>query len=174
MNPGTNSKILNSLTHIIFDFDGVFTDNFVLTASNGMEFVRTSRSDSLGLALFRKFLESNKLKIKLLIVSTEENPVVQARAEKLNLECHLGVSNKAHHISLLLGDGGQKNLSWSGVLFLGNDVNDTEAMQKAGFSFAPNNAHVDAKLIATKVFDSNGGDGFVRDALEFLVSEFQS
>lgn len=174
MMPGTNSEILNTITHIIFDFDGVFTDNFVLTASNGMEFVRTSRSDSLGLAIFRQFLVAKQLKIKLLIVSTEENAVVRARAEKLNLECHLGVTNKAHHISNLIDQEDGSNVSWSSILFLGNDVNDTEAMQKAGFSFAPNNAHSDAKFIATKVFASNGGEGFVRDALEFLVSQYQS
>jgi len=54
------SKILCRLDAIIFDFDGVFTDNNVYTSCDGVEFVRCSKSDSLGLDIFKKYiLEKN-------------------------------------------------------------------------------------------------------------------
>jgi YrbI family 3-deoxy-D-manno-octulosonate 8-phosphate phosphatase len=73
---------------IYYDFDGVMTDNKVYADQNGNEMVQVNRADGLGIA------EIKKLGIKQIIISTEKNPVVSARANKLGIPCLQGIENK--------------------------------------------------------------------------------
>ena len=78
---------LDAVTFVVFDFDGVFTDNRVLVMEDGREAVFCSRADGLGLqALVRSG-------VGCLVLSTETNPVVSARAAKLGLECVQGLGD---------------------------------------------------------------------------------
>ena len=158
--------MLNSIHTIVFDFDGVFTDNFVYTDSNGIEQVKTSRSDSFGLSNFRGFCSRNSLNIEMFILSTETNTVVAQRALKLGLNYHVGISDKKEFLSKYLL---KENLQSSkGLVFLGNDLNDLECMEMAEFSFCPSDAHGTVKKVVTHPLNCPGGNGFVREALEFL------
>jgi YrbI family 3-deoxy-D-manno-octulosonate 8-phosphate phosphatase len=158
--------MLNSIHTIVFDFDGVFTDNFVYTDSNGIEHVKTSRSDSYGLSNFREFCAANSLNIEMFILSTETNNVVTERALKLGLNSHIGVSNKKEFLSKYLTSRSLQ--SPRGLIFLGNDLNDLECLEMAEFSFCPSDAHETVKKVVTHPLKCHGGNGFVREALEFL------
>jgi len=160
--------MLNSIHTIIFDFDGVFTDNFVYTDSNGLEQVKTSRSDSFGLRNFREFCLNNSFSIEMFILSTETNEVVTQRARKLGLNSHSGISNKKEFLSKYLTSKNVK--SDRGLVFLGNDLNDLECLEMAQISFCPSDAHEVVKKVVTHPLNSQGGNGFVREALEFLQS----
>ena len=153
-------KIVKAL---IFDFDGVFTDNSVLVGSNGIEMLKFSKLDSLGLDLFRSYLLENSLQMTLAIVSKETSEIVSIRASKLKLECFQSVSDKWQFISQSLG------LSKDQYVYFGNDLNDKESMEKALISFAPSDAHHEIKRIATHTLTQRGGDGFVRAGLELLM-----
>jgi YrbI family 3-deoxy-D-manno-octulosonate 8-phosphate phosphatase len=153
-------KIVKAL---IFDFDGVFTDNSVLVGSNGIEMLKFSKLDSLGLDLFRSYLLENNLQMTLAIVSKETSEIVSIRASKLKLECFQSVSDKWQFISQSLG------LSKDQYVYFGNDLNDKESMEKALISFAPSDAHHEIKRIATHTLTQRGGDGFVRSGLELLM-----
>ena len=109
--------MLRSIHTIVFDFDGVFTDNFVYTDSNGIESVRTSRSDSYGLGNFRTFCSTNSLSIEMFILSTETNSVVIQRALKLGLNSHAGISNKKEFLSRYLTSQNLKHPE--GLFFFG-------------------------------------------------------
>lgn len=158
--------MLNSIHTIVFDFDGVFTDNFVYTDSAGIEQVRTSRSDSYGLSIFREFCSSNSLIIEMFILSTEANEVVGKRAVKLGLKSHTGISNKEEFLSSYLERQGLQGSQ--GLVFLGNDLNDLGCIELAQFSFCPSDAHEIVKNAVTHPLICQGGNGFVREALEFL------
>ena len=80
---------MNSIKLLVYDFDGVMTDNKVYIDQHGNEMVQVSRADGLGVS------EIQKLGIQQLILSTEMNPVVGARAKKLALYCLQGVDIKA-------------------------------------------------------------------------------
>ena len=160
--------MLNSIHTIVFDFDGVFTDNFVYTDSHGNEQVRTSRSDSFGLSNFREFCLTNFLSIEMFILSTETNEVVTQRARKLGLNSHSGISNKKEFLLKYLTSQNLKNDR--GFAFLGNDLNDIECLEIAQISFCPSDAHEEVKKVVTHPLNSQGGNGFVREALEFLQS----
>jgi YrbI family 3-deoxy-D-manno-octulosonate 8-phosphate phosphatase len=160
--------MLNSIHTIVFDFDGVFTDNFVYTDSNGIEQVKSSRSDSFGLRNFARFCTSNSLNIEMFILSTEINGVIAQRALKLGLNYYVGVSDKREFLNKYLT---KQNLqSPTGLVFLGNDLNDLECLEMAEFSFCPSDAHEKVKKVVTHPLNSQGGNGFVREALEFLQS----
>ena len=80
---------------IVFDFDGVLTDNKVLIDQKGNETVFCSRSDGLGFDVLKILRKS------VYIISTEKNLVVSARAKKLNIPVLQGVSDKAYVIKNL-------------------------------------------------------------------------
>jgi len=154
----------HNIEAIFFDFDGVFTDNKVWTSSTGDELVVCSKSDSLGLDSFRKFIEEQSMQLRLAIVSKERNEIVQIRARKLRLECFTGVDDKANFIT------SRCKVSQKSYIYFGNDINDIEAMNHAAISLAPNDAEPRAKDVATFVGKSSGGNGFVREGLEYIRS----
>ena len=137
------------------------TNNKVYIDQNGNEMVLVSRADGLGVA------EIKKLGIKQIILSTEKNPVVSARANKLEILCLQGVANKKY----ALMDYCQKNdIQILEVAYVGNDINDKDAMEIIGFSFCPADAHESIKEISDHVLKRNGGDGVIRELFDFLVN----
>ena len=167
-----NSEIpsIEDINTIIFDFDGIFTNNKVYIDQNGIESVRCDRSDGLGLDMMRNLISKNKLEINMFILSKESNNVVIKRSEKLKLKCHHGINNKASFIKEYV-----KNLypnainSYKKIMYLGNDLNDYEAIKLCGYSIVPIDSHPAIKEIATVTLNKKGGEGFVRDFVEKLL-----
>ena len=145
----------------LYDFDGVMTDNKVIVDQNGYESVSVNRSDGLAVQLIKE------LDIKQIIVSTEENIVVSRRAEKLNIECYQSISDKSSAVKEIAKSNG---VNLENVAFIGNDINDLEAMKICGHAFCPQDARIEVKKISCKVFDSQGGSGVIRDFYELLTS----
>jgi 3-deoxy-D-manno-octulosonate 8-phosphate phosphatase (KDO 8-P phosphatase) len=145
---------------IVYDFDGVMTDNRVLTLEDGTEGVFVSRSDGWAIARIRD------LGIPQVIISTEENPVVAARAAKLNLEAIHGVGDKA---TVLTQYAARHGLNLDRAAFLGNDVNDLGAMRLVGTPVAPADSHPDIRAIAARVLNANGGAHAIREFYETMI-----
>jgi 3-deoxy-D-manno-octulosonate 8-phosphate phosphatase (KDO 8-P phosphatase) len=164
--PSKNIPKWENVHTIVFDFDGVFTDNKVWVDQNGVETVRCDRRDGLGLDLLRNFMRVKNWFPNYFILSKECNQVVALRAEKIQVFCVQSVSNKAEYLLRYLGEN---NLSVQGLVYLGNDLNDLAAMQISGFSFAPADAHPVILKHADFVVDKNGGEGFVRAFIEMLI-----
>jgi 3-deoxy-D-manno-octulosonate 8-phosphate phosphatase (KDO 8-P phosphatase) len=163
-----NKKLLNwkDFHTIVFDFDGVFTNNKVWVDQNGVESVRCDRGDSLGFDMLGAFIKSNNWALNYFILSKEKNSVVSVRAEKLNIDCVQSISNKSDYIANYLNEG---KLSAEGLIFLGNDLNDMAVMRMAGFSVAPSDAHALILDQADLVIPKKGGNGFVRAFIELLI-----
>ena len=154
--------IIDKIKLIVYDFDGVMTDNKVYVDQNGNEMVRVNRADGLGVA------EIKKLDIQQMIISTEKNPVVVARANKLEIPCIHGVDDKK---TILLEFCKKNNVDLRNVVYIGNDINDLNAIEMVGYSFCPADAHESIKTISDKVLKTKGGDGVVRELFD-LISEF--
>ena len=151
---------------IVFDFDGVFTDNKVWVDQIGVESVQCDRADGLGFDLLRAFIKANNWALNYFILSKEKNPVVSIRAQKLQINCVQSMSNKADYIANYLGEN---NLSAKGLVYLGNDLNDLAVMRISGFSVAPSDAHALILDQSDLVLPQKGGDGFVRAFIELLI-----
>ena len=150
------SKLSNSkIPKILFtDFDGCLTDDRVWLNQEGEEFVAVNRKD--GLAVMRL----KKLGIQVVITSTETNKVVLARGNKMGVEVLQGLADKADAIEQYLK---QKNLSWSDVWYIGNDVNDLGAIEKASLSLCPADAVKKVRKTVDIVLKTNGGKGILSE-----------
>lgn len=144
---------------VVYDFDGVMTDNRVFVDQSGVESIAANRSDGLGIGMIKR------LGIEQCIVSTERNKVVQARADKIGLEAAHGVRDKA---SLLIQLAATKGVSLAEVLFMGNDTNDRDAMGLCGFKVAPSDAHPSILALADYVTEAPGGYGAIRELADVL------
>lgn len=161
---------------IVFDFDGVFTDNYVYVDSQGNETVRCSRADSYGINLLKRAQTKYNYFLDYFVLSTEINPVVTNRCKKMGIDCHSGEANKLAFLQEWLKNNRSGHSSPErGVLYFGNDLNDLEVMAHVGYSIAPSDAHPKVQKIANLVLASAGGQGFVREGIElFLNSQLQT
>lgn len=164
------SSISNNLNVLVSDFDGVFTDNKVYVDSSGNEMIVCSKTDSLGIDFYKKGRSDGLVNFDFIVVSTETNPVVATRCNKLELECHSGIEDK--ELFLVSKYNLHLNLSGTldGFLYLGNDLNDLNAIRICQYSAAPADAHPRILKEVDYVSEFNGGNGFIRDVLSKLLA----
>ena len=153
---------------IIFDFDGVFTDNKVIINEKGEESVICNRSDGLAIELLNNLKKESGWNLELLILTREKNKVVTKRAEKLKIKCFHGIENKLKFIKKFLVERSLKN---DGLIYLGNDINDIESMEFSGYSVAPCDAYKSVQNISDLIINKKGGDGFIREFVEKLLHD---
>jgi N-acylneuraminate cytidylyltransferase len=158
-----HAERLRRIKAIVMDFDGVHTDNLVVTDQNGVESVRTSRGDGMGLSML-----SATGKWDMMILSKERNPVVLQRAEKLKLEVHNAVDDKVAALRTWLAE---RDLNWDALLYVGNDINDLAAMTKAGVSACPNDAHPSVLGLSDWILPLPGGKGALRAMADALIAQ---
>jgi N-acylneuraminate cytidylyltransferase len=147
---------------VVFDFDGVFTDNRVLVFTDGSEGVLCDRGDGMGISLLRK------RGVDVVVLSTEVNAVVDARCRKLEIPCQHGLADKAATLTDLITE---KKIDADRVVYVGNDVNDLGCMELAGFSVAVADAHSCVRERADLVLAECGGHGAVREFCDRLLRE---
>ena len=154
-----DGEVGRSVRLVVFDFDGVFTDNTVWTDDAGNEWVRSWRGDGLGLEKLRR------AGIPAWVLSSEIHPVVGRRCEKLGIPCRQGVADKqaglealASELDVLLGD----------VAYVGNDVNDAGCLGAVGVPIVVQDAHPDVLPLARYRTRTPGGFGAVREICEWL------
>jgi N-acylneuraminate cytidylyltransferase len=139
---------------IITDFDGCLTDDRVWLNQDGEEFVAANRKDGLAVKRLKT------LGVEVIIASTETNKVVLARGNKMGVEVLQGLADKAEAIEQYLK---QKNLSWNDVWYIGNDVNDLGAIERADLSLCPADAVKKVRKTVDIVLKTNGGRGILSE-----------
>lgn len=142
---------------IVYDFDGVMTNNHATVDEKGKESVIVNRADGLAISLFKK------MNIPQVILSTENNPVVARRAEKLGIPVIQGVSDKKTALQQYLLS---LKIDPINTVYIGNDINDLEAMLAVGIPICPSDASLEVKRISAIITDSKGGEGVIREFFE--------
>ncbi|MEV5877104.1 N-acylneuraminate cytidylyltransferase [Streptomyces sp. NPDC052101] len=145
---------------VVLDFDGTQTDDRVLIDSDGREFVSVHRGDGLGIAALRRS------GLKMLILSSEQNPVVAARARKLRLPVLHGIDRKDLALKQWCEEQG---IAPERVLYVGNDVNDLPCFALAGWPVAVASAHDVVRGAARAVTTVPGGDGAIREIASWIL-----
>jgi YrbI family 3-deoxy-D-manno-octulosonate 8-phosphate phosphatase len=146
---------------VVTDFDGVHTADRVVVDQHGVESVEVNRSDGMGVARLRR------AGIPFLILSSETNPVVTARAAKLGVEAVTGCDDKLR----ALGDWARRqHVDLADVAFLGNDVNDLACLRAVGWPVVVADAHPDARAASPIVLRRHGGDGAVRELADRVLA----
>jgi 3-deoxy-D-manno-octulosonate 8-phosphate phosphatase (KDO 8-P phosphatase) len=146
--------LLANVRLAVFDFDGVFTDNRVWVNERGEEQLAFSRSDGLGLRRL------DEVGVGYLVVSTEPNPIVGARARKLDVDCVQGVEDK---LAVLRERAQSMEVRLEAVAYLGNDINDAECLRAVGLPVVPADAWPEVMPLARWVLSRGGGAGCVRE-----------
>lgn len=149
---------------VICDFDGVITDNRVWVDQDGKESVAAYRSDSI------RIRELREKGIKVLILSSEPNRVVEARAKKMGVEAihGIGIQEKGRVMREVLA---QKNIQAENVIFVGNDLNDLPCFEVAGWCVAVADAYPEVIRAADFVLSKAGGHGALRELCDLLLEQ---
>lgn len=150
---------LRDVRLVVFDFDGVFTDNTVYVSQDGVESVRCWRSDGLGLSRLRE------VGVASIIVSTETNPVVSARAAKLKIDCMQGVADKRRAV---LDVCQRLEVSIGNTAFVGNDINDFPALEVVGLPICVADAYPEVVPHIAYKTQKQGGYGAVREVCDLI------
>jgi YrbI family 3-deoxy-D-manno-octulosonate 8-phosphate phosphatase len=145
---------------IVFDFDGVLTDNRVLVTEDGREAVFCSRADGLGFEILRR------AGLATLILSTEKNPVVAARAAKLRIPVLQSVRDKGATLERYCK---KQRIALPRVMYVGNDLNDLPAIRRVGIAVCPADAHPLIIAASSVRLATRGGDGVVREIAEKVL-----
>ena len=146
--------LLERVGFAVFDFDGVFTDNRVWVNERGEELLAFTRSDGLGLRRL------DEVGVRYLIVSTEQNPIVGARAQKLRAECLQGVDDK---LPVVREHAERLGVTLEDTAYVGNDINDADCLRAVGVPVVPADAWPEVKPLARWVLSRPGGAGCVRE-----------
>ena len=146
---------------IIYDFDGVMTDNKVIVSEDGKESVICSRDDGWGVRMIRDVLG-----IPQYIVSSETNQAVNRRAKKIGIPAFIGKVAKVQAVRKLID---KHQVDPKAVIYVGNGLNDLGAMAEIGYAMCPADAHPEVTAICCQVFKAKGGDGVVLELYGLLL-----
>jgi N-acylneuraminate cytidylyltransferase len=147
---------------LVLDFDGVLTDNRVWVSEDGREMIAANRGDSLIMTKLRQ------AGTQVVILSSEVNPVVSARAKKMRVEAihGVGLDEKAKVLAKLLEE---RQIDASRVVYVGNDINDLPCFELAGWAVAVADAQPEVLRAADYVTHKTGGHGAVREICDLIL-----
>lgn len=146
---------------VVMDVDGVLTDGKISYTSAGDEIKSFNVKDGLGISLGIK----NGLRFG--IITARESVMVTRRAEELGIQ-HLiqKTRTKLPALEKLMAELG---LTTEQVAYLGDDLPDLPCMETVGFSACPADAAREVLASAHFVSRFRGGEGAVREILEFIL-----
>ncbi len=149
---------------LVLDFDGVVTDNRVWVDEEGHEMIAANRSDSL---IMRKLKAAGT---DVLILSSEVNPVVSARAKKMRVEAiqGVGLDDKSETLRKVLTE---RQINPANVVYIGNDLNDLTCFEMIGWAVAVADAQPEVLRAADFVTQKTGGHGAVREICDLILSK---
>lgn len=173
---------------LLFDVDGVLTDGklFIFPAPSGIHQTTLDHSAKHGgeggFGLHSQILIEAKgfhahdgtaislarlAGIKTGLITKRISETVALRARDLKLEhVHQGIQDKRKCFEEVLQ---QEKISAEEAAFVGDDVIDLPVMLHCGFAVAVANARAEVKHAAHYVTPHSGGDGALRDAIEFIL-----
>ena len=168
ISPGSCHRAMPERIDLLaLDFDGVLTDNRVWVDETGHEMVAAYRSDSL---IMSKLKQAG---VQVVILSSEVNPVVSARAKKMGVEAIHGVN--IHEKGAVLKEWlANRKIDPAHVVYVGNDINDLPCFDLAGWSVAVADALPEVLHAADYGLSKPGGHGAVRELCDLILARKRS
>ena len=158
----SRTQVLKRLRLFAVDVDGVLTDGGMYYGESGEEMKKFNTRDGMGL----KLLQAEGLITA--IITRENTKLVARRAEKLGIpEVHQGVHDKLGRLQELVK---KYNLALDQAAYMGDDVNDVEALKAVGFAGAPADCMEPVKQVVHYVCRLKGGEGAVREVVDLILT----
>jgi YrbI family 3-deoxy-D-manno-octulosonate 8-phosphate phosphatase len=147
---------------LVVDVDGTLTDAGMYWSAEGDQLKKFNTRDAKGLELVRR------AGVKVAIITSENSPIVSARARKLGIEyCFIGIENKQHCLTTLAC---QLRVGLDEVAYIGDDVNDLDCLKMVGFSACPSDAFATVTATVRYIAKYAGGMGAVREICEMICA----
>ena len=154
-------ELLKTVTTFVFDVDGVLTDGSLLILPNGVMARKMNVKDGYALQL------AVKKGYRVVVISGGNSEEVQDRLNKLGVSAvFMKVTDKVKVLSDYVES---QKLSWTELLFMGDDIPDLEVMRKVGVASCPFDAVQEIKEVSAYISPLNGGFGCGRDVIEKVM-----
>ena len=158
----SHSRALKRVRLFATDVDGVLTDAGMYYSESGDELKKFNTRDGMGIKLLQR------AGLITALITMEETKLVTRRAEKLAIpEVHQGARDK---LAVLRSLAARHGLTLQEVAYIGDDVNDLEALKAVGFSAAPADAMPPVLKVVDYVCRKSGGDGAVREVVDLILA----
>ena len=154
---------LPEIKMLLTDCDGCLTDGGMYYSENGDELKKFNTRDGMAFSLLRE------KGISVGIITGENRELNRRRAEKLRLD-HIiqGCTDKLSVIRSLCEKTG---ISLANVAYIGDDINDLEAIKAVGLGCCPADAVDEVRAAADIVTRAAGGGGVVREIAGLLLGQ---
>lgn len=146
---------------IIFDVDGVLTEGHIIFGQDGEALKAFHCQDGMGISL------AHKAGLKTAIITGRESQIVYRRASELKIgDIHQGATDKVTALYKLME---KHSLALEQIAYVGDDINDLPVMVQVGLPCAVANAVSEVKAVARYISACSGGNGAVRDIIEYIL-----
>jgi YrbI family 3-deoxy-D-manno-octulosonate 8-phosphate phosphatase len=147
---------------LAMDVDGVLTDAGMYYSGSGDELKKFNTRDGMGIKLLQA------VGVITAFVTKEKTAIVERRGQKLAVpEVHQGIDDKLTDLTRLARKYG---LTLEQIAYIGDDVNDLDALKAVGFSAAPADAMPVVLQAVHYVCTKKGGEGAVRELADLLLA----
>lgn len=154
---------MHNIKLVVLDVDGTLTDGKIYIDNNGVETKAFHVKDGLAI------VQAMKHDLEIVIITGRSSHIVDIRARELSIEeVHQGVKNKNKKLREILE---RKNLQLDQVAYIGDDINDLHIMKLVAFAACPKDAVKEVKEIVHFTSKYNGGEGAVREVLEYILEQ---
>jgi 3-deoxy-D-manno-octulosonate 8-phosphate phosphatase (KDO 8-P phosphatase) len=151
------------IKYLILDVDGVMTDGGLYYSVDGHELKRFHAHDGYGIV---RILAAG---IGVGIISGRQTPIVDARAKALGIvDVYQGADDKVSAMRCIQKKYGYADDEFA---FIADDLFDLPLLNLVGLSVAPRNALPEVRRAVHLVTKASGGDGAVRELVDFLLTQ---
>lgn len=146
---------------LVLDVDGVLTKGEITYTSSGEELKTFHAKDGMGLAI------AHAMGLQTAIITGRTSPIVERRAKELKIShVQMGSHNKSAGLQVVLDT---LQVEQQEVAYMGDDLNDLGVMSRVGLAMTPQDGVPEIKDIAHYICQANGGEGAVREAVEYIL-----
>lgn len=146
---------------LVLDVDGVLTKGEITYTSSGEELKTFHAKDGMGLAI------AHAMGLQTAIITGRTSPIVERRAKELKIShLQMGGHNKSAGLQVVLDT---LQVEPQEVAYMGDDLNDLGVMSRVGLAMTPQDGVPEIKAIAHYICQANGGEGAVREAVEYIL-----
>ena len=151
----------NKIKYLIIDVDGTLTDAGIYYDENGNELKKFCTKDAAG------FFAAHQVGIQIMILTGRECAATTRRMKEMKVE-YL-VQNCRDKVTYIQNFMRENHINREEIGYLGDDLNDFPGMQLCGFTGCPADACVEIKEYADYVATVKGGEGAVRNIIEYML-----
>ena len=154
---------MKNIKLIVVDVDGTLTDGKIYYDSLGNEMKAFDVKDGMAIA------QAGKSGIDMAIITGRSSSIVKKRAEELGVKhIYQGIHSKVEALECILRE---VQITLDEVMYIGDDINDIEVMNKVRYAACPKDAVKEVKNISDIISIKNGGNGAVREIIEIILKE---